>query len=102
MKNKELYLDNALRKDALEKIERTKTLRIKRFAHIKSEDATLDEIRVYLKKVDQYENIDMDNERDLAQKKLSVMHIGQKFLDGVNINEYPTLAAGKTPGAKPQ
>jgi hypothetical protein len=66
LKNKDLYLDNAFRKDALEKIERIKTLRIKRFAYIKSEDATLDEIRVYLKKVDQYENIDMDNERDLA------------------------------------
>ena len=66
MKNKELFIDNLLRKQALEKIERIRVLKSKKFEYIKGEDSTLDEIREFLKRVDHFENIDMDYERDLA------------------------------------
>ena len=47
-------------------MEKIKIIKIRKFEHIKSEDATLDEIREYLKRIDQFENIDLDYERDLA------------------------------------
>jgi hypothetical protein len=49
---------------------------------MKKEDATIEEILQFIKKIDSIENVDLDYHRDLANKKLSLLRIGQKYLDG--------------------
>ena len=56
----------------------------KSFENMKREDATIEEIHSFIKKIDAIENVDLDYHRDLALKKLSLLRIGQKYLDGAD------------------
>ena len=52
------------------------------FERIKAEEASQEEITNYLKRINSFENVNLDHQKDIASKKLSLMRIGQKYLDG--------------------
>lgn len=48
------------------------------FEYVKREECTMEEILEFIKRIDHYENVDLEYERLLAQKKLAIMRV----LDG--------------------
>jgi hypothetical protein len=80
--HKNPLIDKSLKTAVKTKMNKLDKLMGQEFANIKSEDATIEEIASYIKKLNNIENIDLDYQRFLASQKLSLIRIGQKYLDG--------------------
>lgn len=57
------------------------------FAAVRKDSATKEELIDFLKKVDRYENLDLDKQRMVARAKLALLRLIEKCLEGrLNLN----------------
>lgn len=78
----EFLIDDSLKSKFVTKYNEIKKIRDYEFAFIKEQYSTPQEIEQFVNKINNYENIDFDYEKQIAMNKISVVRIGQKFLDG--------------------
>lgn len=71
----QLFLDQELREQVMEKYEHIQKLRSSEFEYIKSEAATRDNIKRYMDKILEMPNVDLDYELRIAMQKLSILRI---------------------------
>lgn len=76
--SKSLFIDDKIMQDFEDKIKLIEKIKMVSFEYVKREECTMEEILEFIKRIDHYENIDLEYQRILAQKKLSIMRV----LDG--------------------
>ena len=58
-----MFLDDEIKQDVISKYKDIKKIENSDFIFIKNKDATIDEIEEYIRKIEVYENVDLDYEK---------------------------------------
>ena len=89
------YIDKVIKDKVVVKYNTILKIKKNDFQYVKGETATVEEILKFIQRIDEIENIDLDHERDLAKKKLSIIRLGKRYLDGTLSTSLNTNDQGK-------